>query len=250
MLKHSREKREGDVLRLLAIDTTSVLCGVAVVEGDTILCEETLHIGRGHAEALIPLMERVVAGAGLFFQDLERVAVTVGPGSFTGLRVGVAAAKGIAMACQIPVVGVSALAALAAPHMQGPKPLDPLKIVAGMDAMHQRGYVQGFKNSGEIWFKPCCMEINACVSSWSSPKEETEPQTVGLCGPLATALSMEAARQGKKTVILDTRLGPDINWVAQLGRRAIPDSAPPKPLYLREAQAAPFTGALQTAQPV
>jgi len=234
-------------LRLLAIDTTSALCGVAVVEGDQVLCEETLHIGRGHAEALIPLVERVVAGAGLFFQDLERIAVTVGPGSFTGLRVGIAAAKGLAIACQIPVVGVSALAALAAPHMQRGTPLEPLRVVAGMDAMHQRGYVQGFRNNGDMWFKPRCMDITACVEMWSQDEQEPQ-QPVALCGPLATTLSMEAARQGKKAIILDTRLGPDISWVAQLGRRASPEAAPPKPLYLREAQASTFTGALQKAQ--
>ena len=68
---------------------------------------------RGHAEALIPLIERVMGGIDGGFGSLDRIAVTVGPGSFTGLRVGIAAARAIALCWSIPAVGVSTLAALA-----------------------------------------------------------------------------------------------------------------------------------------
>ena len=70
---------------------------------------------RGHAEALMPLIARVMDAAALGFAELDRIAVTTGPGSFTGLRVGIAAARGIALAAGKPAVGLTTLAAFAAP---------------------------------------------------------------------------------------------------------------------------------------
>ena len=74
-------------------------------------------MARGHAEALMPLIARVMKAAGLTFTDLDRVVVTTGPGSFTGLRVGIAAARGFGLATGKPVVGVSTLSAYAAPYL-------------------------------------------------------------------------------------------------------------------------------------
>src|SRR6478752_197024 len=104
-------------MRLLAIDTALSACAAAVFESDTdeMLAYESIPMERGHAEALMPLIARVMDHARVEFRELGRVAVTVGPGSFTGLRVGISAARGIALACSCPAVGVSTLAAYAAP---------------------------------------------------------------------------------------------------------------------------------------
>src|SRR6201989_3424662 len=72
---------------------------------------------RGHAEALLPMLQRVMQQANFGFSDIDRIAVTTGPGSFTGLRVGIAAARGLALAAEKPAVGLSTLSAYAAPHM-------------------------------------------------------------------------------------------------------------------------------------
>ena len=86
-------------MRILAIDTALEACAAGVVETpERVLAQESLAMARGHAEALMPLLARVMDQASLGFSDLDRIAVTVGPGSFTGLRVGVAAARGIALA--------------------------------------------------------------------------------------------------------------------------------------------------------
>src|SRR6202049_2571874 len=103
-------------MRILAIDTALEACAAGVIEmPDRVLAQESLAMARGHAEALMPLLARVMDQAGIGFDALDRIAVTVGPGSFTGLRVGIAAARGIALATGKPAVGVSTLAALAAP---------------------------------------------------------------------------------------------------------------------------------------
>jgi tRNA threonylcarbamoyl adenosine modification protein YeaZ len=106
-------------MRVLAIDTALGACSAAVLDiaGAEPLAVEQMPLERGHAEALMPLIERVMAGVDGGFGSLSRVAVTVGPGSFTGLRVGVAAARAIGLAARIPVVGVSTLAAYCASMM-------------------------------------------------------------------------------------------------------------------------------------
>ena len=87
-------------MRLLAIDTALEACSAAVLDtaGGGIVAQESQAMTRGHAEALMPLIQRVMKAARLDFSELDRIAVTVGPGSFTGLRVGIAAARGIGLA--------------------------------------------------------------------------------------------------------------------------------------------------------
>ncbi len=110
-------------MRVLAIDTALAACSAAVLDTAVggvsagIVASESLPMVRGHAEALIPLIARVMKAAGMTFPDLDRLVVTTGPGSFTGLRVGIAAARGLGVATKIPVVGVSTLSAYAAPYL-------------------------------------------------------------------------------------------------------------------------------------
>src|SRR5258708_11215382 len=108
-------------LRVLAIETALEACSAAVrdVEREDGVTSGSLPMVRGHAEALVPLIAAVMSEANVGFAELDRIAVTVGPGSFTGLRVGVAAARGIALATGKPAVGVTTLAALAGPLLRG-----------------------------------------------------------------------------------------------------------------------------------
>ena len=106
-------------MRLLAIDTALEACSVALLDGDTVAAQETQAMARGHAEALMPMLARLQENAAFYFAVIDRIAVTVGPGSFTGLRVGISAARGIALATAKPVVGITTLEALAAPLIAG-----------------------------------------------------------------------------------------------------------------------------------
>src|ERR1700677_2155212 len=100
-------------MRVLAIDTALAACSAAVLDSEYggIVSSESLPMVRGHAEALLPLVKRVMSAAKLRIADIDRIAVTTGPGSFTGLRVGIAAARGIALAAEKPAVGLSTLSA-------------------------------------------------------------------------------------------------------------------------------------------
>src|SRR3982751_3097860 len=98
---------------VLGLDTCLSSCSVAVLEGERVLGTAREVMARGHQERLAPMAQSVMADAGLAFDRLERIGVTVGPGSFTGLRVGIAFAKGLALALDIPAAGVGTLEALA-----------------------------------------------------------------------------------------------------------------------------------------
>src|SRR3978361_1723236 len=102
------------LMRVLAIDTALGQCAAAVIDtaqAET-LSAEAIAMERGHADALLPLLDRVLSPGAGRCSELERVVVTVGPGSFTGLRVGIAAARAVGLAAGVPVVGVTTLAAL------------------------------------------------------------------------------------------------------------------------------------------
>ena len=102
---------------ILAIDTALDACAAGVLDTDAgkMIAQESQPMKRGHAEALMPLIARVMKRSGIAFAALDRIAVTTGPGSFTGLRVGLSAARGIALAANKPVVGLTTLTAYAAP---------------------------------------------------------------------------------------------------------------------------------------
>src|ERR1051326_3399635 len=112
-------------MRVLAIDTALEACSAAVLDtASGKLTSESLPMVRGHAEALMPLIGRVMKAADVAFSALDRIAVTTGPGSFTGLRVGIAAARGIGLAATKPVVGLTTPAAI---HLRQPSLLTVLK---------------------------------------------------------------------------------------------------------------------------
>ena len=99
---------------VLAIDTACSACSAALARDGVVVAARSEAMARGHAEALMPMVQAVMAEARIAWADLELVAVTNGPGSFTGLRTGLAAARGIALAQGIPVAGVTTLEAVAA----------------------------------------------------------------------------------------------------------------------------------------
>src|SRR6516165_6421053 len=125
---------------VLGLDTCLAACSVAVSEGARVLAYASETMARGHQERLAPMAERVMAEAGLDFQQLERIGVTVGPGSFTGLRVGLAFAKGLGLALGKPCVGVGTLEALAASEP------GPGLTVAAIDAKRHQVYLQAFES--------------------------------------------------------------------------------------------------------
>ncbi|MDP3854666.1 tRNA (adenosine(37)-N6)-threonylcarbamoyltransferase complex dimerization subunit type 1 TsaB [Phenylobacterium sp.] len=127
---------------VLALDTCLGACSAAVLDGDRVLAARVEPMARGHQERLAPLVAEVMAQAGIAFDRLDRVGVTVGPGSFTGLRVGLAFAKGIGQALSIPVVAVGTLEALAAGS--------PGRVLTVLDAKRGQVYLQAFADGAAV----------------------------------------------------------------------------------------------------
>ena len=149
-------------MRVLAIDCALDACSAAVLDGNPgiIVASETRVMVRGHAEALMPLIARVMDRAEIEFSGLDRIAVTVGPGSFTGLRVGISAARGIGLAAAKPVVGLTTLAGFAAPHIAED---DSATVVAAIDARHDQVYLQVFGAGGRTLLSPRIAALREAV---------------------------------------------------------------------------------------
>ncbi|MEM0988765.1 MAG: tRNA (adenosine(37)-N6)-threonylcarbamoyltransferase complex dimerization subunit type 1 TsaB [Pseudomonadota bacterium] len=128
---------------VLAIDTSSAQCAVAVSGVSPVA--EVAPMQRGHAEALFPMIEQVMARAGLTFQDIGRIGVCTGPGSFTGLRVGVSAARGLALGLGVTAVGITRFAALA------PVGFDGVIHLAGRQGTRWAQRFQAGAADGEPW---------------------------------------------------------------------------------------------------
>lgn len=216
---------------ILAIDTSMSAASacVSLAGADEPVASRSLPMERGHAEALMPLIAEVMQSTPGGFPALTRVAVTIGPGSFTGIRVGVAAARGIALAGNIPVVGVSTFSAFAAPwigQQQG-------QIVAcAIDARHGNVYIQAFDSSGHIVLSP----------RLSTPREALRAIGAGplcLVGSGAALLAAEAQTIGSEATICGPSAAPDIHQVARLGLIADPAAAPARPFYLKPPDAKP-----------
>lgn len=124
---------------ILSIDTCLGASSVALLDGEHVLATRTEPMTRGHQERIGILAREAAAEAGVAFEDLTRIAVTVGPGSFTGLRVGLAFAKGLATALSIPCVGVNTLESLAF----GTKGFAVALIDARMDQVYMQAFVDG-----------------------------------------------------------------------------------------------------------
>jgi tRNA threonylcarbamoyladenosine biosynthesis protein TsaB len=129
--------------RILSIETSTSICSVAIHEqGELIALAEIKEPG-AHAEKLLLLVDEVFEKAGLSFADLDAVAVSQGPGSYTGLRIGVSTAKGIAYALEIPLIGINTLQAMAASQPVAPGDY----VVAVLDARRKEVYTQTFGDS-------------------------------------------------------------------------------------------------------
>ena len=216
---------------ILAIDTALSACSVAVLdaESDGVVAGDALLMERGHAEALIPLVERVMADAGLDFPDIGRFAVTVGPGSFTGLRVGISAARGFGLTSNRPVVGVTTLAALAAPYLAMD---DSLPVVSAIDARHGHVFLQMFGVGGRTLITPRIIPVREAARSVAIGAA----RLVGTGAPLLAEMWPPGERA---PFSVDDVPAPDVAWVARLGAAADPALAEPRPLYLRPPDAKP-----------
>jgi tRNA threonylcarbamoyladenosine biosynthesis protein TsaB len=161
----------GDAVKLLAIETATDLVGAAVLADDGSVVERSHVGGRAHAELLAPAITEVCGLAGLTFQDLDALAVDIGPGLFTGLRVGVATAKALGQALGLGIIGVTSLDVLAAGARDAAGPDRAARVVSVVDARRS--------------------EVFAAAYDFTSFGTEEDPDPAAVCDDRSEALSPE-----------------------------------------------------------
>lgn len=219
---------------VLALDTAGIDCSVALYDlsADKILSVQTDMIGKGHAEKLMAQIEVALAEAGITLQHVNRIAVTIGPGSFTGIRVGVAAARGLALSLGIEAVGITTLETMAA-HQLASAGGHP--VIATMDAKRGEIYAQPFGADGSPLEEAQALPPEA-VTALAMHHSATIFGTGAAA--IAAAEAGETSEPGSKTV--PDRF--DIATVAKLAATKPFGRAKPKPLYLRGPDAKPQVG--------
>lgn len=205
-------------MNILALDTCLGACSAAVCADDRVLATASEAMARGHQERLAPMTREVMLKAGLAFPRLDRIAVTVGPGSFTGLRVGLAFAKGLALALERPCVGVSTLEAL------GRGPARPGYVTACIDAHRGQVYLQVFVD-GHAVMAPDVLPVETAAARVIELYAGGPAILVGSGAPLLHAALPQAEIEP------DAVPGPAA--IAALARAARQPFAAPRPLYLR-----------------
>ncbi len=214
---------------LLAIDTGQAACSVALWRDGTIVAYRLKAMPKGHAEALVPMIEEVQAETGFTFEGLDAFAVTVGPGTFTGLRVGLATARGLAVAADKPLVGVTTLEAIAWPARQ--EASEGTAIAAAFDARRNEIYLQCFTSEGEGITEPALVSLDEVVAR--------VPDQPLLCmGTGADLLRDRLQGHGHDVGLATASALPDARAVAEIAAHRPADKDHlPSPLYLRAPDA-------------
>jgi tRNA threonylcarbamoyladenosine biosynthesis protein TsaB len=219
-------------MKLLAIDCSASLCAACVydAQAERELGRAVLDLGKGHAEQLMAVVGEALENAKVNFADLGAVAVSVGPGSFTGVRVGVSAARGFALALKIPAIGVTTLEALAA---EARDKFGTRNVLSALDG--GRGEIQAavYDGLGGTLYAPAVIALSQAAELAT----EFSPVLAGTAAKLiADAVPSQAFDTGSLGATADIAI------YARVAAKKDKSSEKPVPLYLREPDAKPQAG--------
>ncbi|MCG7505516.1 tRNA (adenosine(37)-N6)-threonylcarbamoyltransferase complex dimerization subunit type 1 TsaB [Mesorhizobium retamae] len=217
-------------MKLLAVDCSASLCAACVYDTatDQLVGRHVLDLGKGHAEHLMAVIDTALAGAGVTYADLGAIAVSTGPGSFTGIRVGVSAARGLALALKVPAIGVTTLEALAA---EAAKSFPDRAVLAVLDGGRGEIHAALFGADGAVLHGPAI----ATLEEASGMARNNAAVLVG------TAAETVAAAAGGGFDLGPFAATADIATYARLAALKEPGEKP-RPVYLRDADAKPQAG--------
>lgn len=227
------------MLTILAIDTSGDFCDAALVRGGKTIACDTLSMSRGYVEALAPLVQRLLRKTEISFTDLDLVGVTRGPGSFTGVRTGLAAARGFAYAAGCPAIGVSSFSAVAAGAVQ----CGNMPVLVALETRRADYFIQMFDSKAQPLSAPAVMDAERVYGL-------IEGQGLVLAGNAAFRLSEEIFSSNTPDVeILPAGSVPTSVLVAEIARNILNAKGVAwdtlSPLYLRAPEAKIFsTGGL------
>ena len=232
-------------MNLLAFDTALGACSAVVWRGGAVCARRCEQSARGHAEALMPMIAAVMNESELDFAGLDHIAVTVGPGTFTGVRIGLAAARGLRLAAAVPVLGVTTLEAVAVGARTAIR--DDEVLLVALDARRGEVYCQTF----DAELRPLG---EAAALSPAAAAARTAGQAVVVVGSGADLIGGPLAELGSRHRRVPASApmpdAADVAWLA--ARRITADGptlgGPPKPLYLRTPGARTAAGDCPPAQ--
>lgn len=216
-------------MRVLALETASSACSVALWCDGEVVVRRFEAMVRGHAERLVPMIAEVLVEAGQPADAVDRLAVTVGPGAFTGLRVGLATARGLALATGRPLVGVTTFEAIG--HALGPRPGCRRSVLVVVESRRAELFLQLFDAGLTPRGEPRLLSPEACAR-WLP----AGPLLVAGCG----AAALGPVLVGRPDVAFAEGPGlPDAAAVAALAATRTPEAGalPPRPFYLRAPDA-------------
>ena len=231
----------------LSIDTAANFCAVGIndIQTGEVLSSISLDIGRGHAELLMGVIDDCMNEAKTNYGHINKIITTIGPGSFTGVRVGMSAARAIGLGLSKPVVGVSNLHACAMYSFQcgniniGSGQIDKCNVFVILDARREEVYFQQFLNNQPI-VDPMVCAIDDLIIDYSFPQSNE----LILCGSRAPefARAFEALTTKTKFIIAHDRASAPIETIAAIGLATPDRQVRPEPLYIRGADAKKQTG--------
>jgi tRNA threonylcarbamoyladenosine biosynthesis protein TsaB len=207
---------------VLALDAALSACSVAVLFEDEVVAHCRSDMARGQAAALLPMVREAMSAAGFSYESLDLVAVSIGPGHFTGLRIGLAAAQGLALAWELPLEGVTTLEAVAAAAAAEPYPL-----VAALETKREDLYVQTFLGGSGQGDPIALAPADAGQGPWPDGP-------LALAGDGAPRLALLLEPLGRRVNLIGPAL-PDAVEVGRLAarRHGTVAARAPRPLYLR-----------------
>lgn len=225
-------------MNILAFDTCLGACSAAVgldvggpAQRIVARCERR---DTGHAEALLPMVRDVMAAAALDFEAIDRVAVTTGPGTFTGTRIGISAALGLSLVRRVSVVGASSLALMAGQAAELlPRWPAAADLAVAVDVRRDQVYIQLFEAGGRVVLGPPLLLDVADAGRLGGDR------SIVLAGSGAEAVAAAARREEREAAAELPDLQPDARHLVHMAYTLPPAAKPLRPLYLRAPDAKP-----------
>jgi tRNA threonylcarbamoyladenosine biosynthesis protein TsaB len=212
-------------VNILGVDTCFGACSVAILENDRTLAHRFALMDRGHAEALAPMVAEAMEEAGIAYAALDRLAVTIGPGTFTGQRIGLAFMRGLRVALKKPLIGITSLETMA----QQARAETSIPLAAALhDARRDEVYLEIVRNGASV-FTPAVLLFDDAMK-----------MIVAHAGGARLVLCGTAAPR-THDALANTELSPirqpDALWTVRLAVSREATDQPPRPLYLRAPDA-------------
>lgn len=213
---------------ILGIDTATSGCSAAVIRETACLAASRARMARGQSEALMPMIDDVVRRAGIVFADIDAIAVTRGPGAFTGLRIGLAAARALALAIDKPCLGIGTFDALFAEAAERGLVEGKDALIVAVDSKRDELFIAVFDAGGAPVRAPAALRADAVAACLTGLKK------IAVVGDAGVSIEEELRSTFEVTHHREIAL-PDPAVVARLGLATLnaPGNAPAVPLYLR-----------------